>query len=71
MIGLFHLIKDQDLTVICETQKEHDLFEEFIDIFLVLRKFSTDIDNYVFTVVGDNVSSRYMGYWNKVSEYCN
>ncbi len=69
MIGLFNLIKDEDLTVVCETQEEHDLFKEFIDAFLIFRKSSTDIDNHIFSVVGDNVSSNFTGYWNKVGEY--
>jgi|GEM_PF-3479089 len=70
MIGFFNLIKDEDLSVICETQKEYNLFEEFINIFLVFRKSSTEIDNYMFSIIGNNVSSNFTGYWNKISEYC-
>jgi len=70
MIGLFNEIKDQDLTIICETQEEHDLFKEFMNAFLIVRKVSTDIDNRMFSVVGDNVPDTTRAYWKMISEYC-
>ncbi len=69
LIGLFNLIKDQDLTVFCETQEELDVFNQFTDFFLILRKLATDIDEYIFSQIGDNFNGS-VGVWNKFGEYC-
>lgn len=70
-IGIFDLLKDKDLTVICETQEEYDSFTKLIDTILRLRKLSTEIDEYILTFVGGNLpDNSFLGYWEKISEYC-
>ena len=71
-IGLFDLIKDQDLSSICETQDEFDLLTDYISSFMVFRKVATDIDNSVMAIVQKQMSptNSSVGYWNKISEYC-
>ncbi len=70
MIGIFDLIKDKEINILCESQEDHNIIEKFVDTFLEYRRLATEIDNYMFTVVGDNVHSDYTPYWNKVAEYC-
>ncbi len=69
MIGLFELIKDQDISMICESQVECDFLTNFIEVFREFRKLATDIDTYIFERVGNCVKSTYTPYWNKVGEY--
>ncbi len=69
MIGLFNLIKEEDLTMICETQQELDTLNTFIDIFMRLRRLATIIDNQIFLTLVDMVETNMPYYYQKVGEY--
>jgi len=51
MIGLFDLIKDEDLTIVCETQDELVALKKFTDDFRRLRKLATFIDHYIHNAI--------------------
>jgi hypothetical protein len=53
LIGLFTLIKDEDLTMICETQEELHFLTTFRDNFRKLRKLATEIDNYIYSAISN------------------
>ena len=70
-IGFFELVKDEDLSAICETPEEYQLIDEFVREFMKLRKCASDIDNYIFRFIGQNIGeNKYTPYWNKIGEYC-
>lgn len=69
MIGLFALIKDEDLTLICETQEEFDAFNRFADNFIRLRKLATIIDNYYENAILHNFPTNNVTLVHAISEY--
>lgn len=71
MIGLFMLIKDEDLTLICETEEELTTLTTASDIMMRYRRLATVIDNYIFHRILNEHLSGMPGYYQKVIEYCN
>jgi len=69
MTGVFEVIKDADLSAICETHEEMTLLNQFLKIFIKLRKGATNIDNYIHNFIGDNIDNNFPDYWRKVGEY--
>lgn len=70
MAGLFALIKDADLTMICETPDELDSFTAFIDVFMKLRKLATEVDNCIDTAILAVFPTNMPSWMQKISEYC-
>jgi hypothetical protein len=71
MIGLFTLIKDEDLTMICETEEELTAFTTASDIMMHYRRSATAIDNHIYNSTLNEYKSGMPGYYHKVLEYCN
>lgn len=68
--GIFDLLKDLDLTVICEDQEEFKIFTDFLRSFRIIRKSASEIDDYIFRVIDQNISNKFVGHWQNISEYC-
>jgi hypothetical protein len=73
MIGLFTLIKDEDLTMICETEEELTAFTTASDIMMHYRRSATAIDTSIFNSILNEyqIKTNMPGYYRKVLEYCN
>lgn len=69
MIGLFDLIKDQDIAMICQTQEEIDVLNQFLDVFLRLRKLCTTIDNHIAKPLYDRFDYLVANPYQKMSKY--
>jgi hypothetical protein len=51
MIGLFTLIKDEDLTMICETEEELAALNTALRIMMQYRRLASAIDNHIFDTI--------------------
>jgi hypothetical protein len=73
MIGLFTLIKDEDLTAICETEDELAAFKTALNTMMHYRRLAGTIDNHIFnTVLNDyQIKSGMPNYYHKILDYCN
>ena len=69
MIGLFTLIKDEDLTAICETQDELDALNRFAGDFMRLRKQATIIDNFIENAILTSFPTNNGHLVHAISEY--
>lgn len=70
IIGMFELLKDMDLTVICETHDELSILNNMFKFFRIVRKKASEIDNHIFQIIDDNLANKYIGHWRNISEYC-
>jgi len=71
MIGLFNLIKNEDVAMLCQTGEELQVLGTFKDAFMRLRKVSSEMDDFIFAFVGSNIGGNtYTPYWQKIGEYC-
>lgn len=71
MIGLFTLTKDEDLTLVCETEEELTAFNTLLNTLMHYRKLATVIDNYIFDAIASKHLVNMPSYYQKVLEYCN
>lgn len=73
MIGLFTLIKDEDLTAICETEDELAAFNTSLNIVMHYRRLASVIDSHILdTIMNDyQIKLNMPSYYQKVLEYCN
>ncbi len=73
MIGLFILIKDEDLTAICETEDELTTFNTALSVLMYYRRLAAAIDTHIFeTLMNDyQIKLNMPAYYQKVLEYCN
>lgn len=73
MIGLFTLIKDEDLTAICETEDELTAFNTFLNVVMQYRRLSATIDSHIVdTLMNDyQIKLNMPSYYQKVLQYCN
>ena len=69
MIGLFNLIKDQDITMISQTQEEIDVLNQFVDVFMCFRKLCTYIDNYIFQLLNQRYTYVVANPFQKMGKY--
>ena len=69
MIGLFNLIKDQDISVISQTQEEIDVLNQFVDVFMRFRKLCTDIDNFIFQLLNKRYTYVVANPFQKMGKY--
>src|SRR5207302_735640 len=61
--GLYNVIKDEDISMIAETQQEQDVLSSFVSNFMQLQKSTIDIDNYVSSAIGTITQSSYDVKW--------
>jgi len=73
MLGLFTLIKDEDLTAICETEDELAAFNTALNVVMHYRRLASAIDRHIFdTIMNDyQIKSGMPGYYQKILVYCN
>jgi hypothetical protein len=71
LIGLFNIIKDEDISKIAEEQDEYELLNIFIDKFVKLRKMAGDIDRYIHRALLDMFQSGMPNAYQKSIEYIN
>jgi hypothetical protein len=71
MVGLFTLIRDEDLTMICESEEELVAFNTLLSNLMHYRKLATVIDNYIFDDITDKHLVNMPSYYQKALEYCN
>jgi hypothetical protein len=73
MIGLFTIIKDEDLTTICETEDELAAFNTALNILMQYRRLASTIDNHIFNALMNDyqIKVNMPAYYQKVLEYCN
>jgi len=70
IIGIFELLKDLDLTVICETPNELNNLKDLLKLFRIVRKKASEIDNYIFQIIDQNITNKFVGHWRNISEFC-
>ena len=71
LLGLFNLIKDEDISLIAEDQDEYDVLNTFVDKFIKLRKLTRNIDGYVYHALLEMFQTNFPNAYNRSQEYIN
>lgn len=71
LVGLFNLIKDEDISLIAEEQDEYDVLNTFVEKFIKLRKMAGDIDRYIHRALLDMFQTGLPNAYQKSIEYIN
>ncbi len=71
LVGLFRVIKDEDISKIAEDQDEYEVLNTFVDKFIKLRKVAGDIDRYIRRALLDMFQTGMPNAYERSIEYIN
>jgi hypothetical protein len=69
--GVFTLLKDADLSSVCETPEEMRCLSELLDSYFVFRRTASGLESFTVDYVGEHMpSNHFVGYWQVIAGYC-